>query len=93
MLRWKKQLCFLGMTAVLLCGMILYGRRQKAETDAETNTVMSKESERETEPEGMETLSNLESQSLKDVTPRQVILKLKPTKEKQAHFFPQSHFY
>jgi hypothetical protein len=41
----------------------------------------------------METLSNLESQSLKDVTPRQVILKLKPTKEKQAHFFPQSHFY
>ena len=51
MLRWKKQLCFLGMTAVLLCGMILYGRRQKAETDAETNTVMSKESERETEPE------------------------------------------
>ena len=52
MLRWKKQLCFLGMTAVLLCGMILYGRRQKAETDAETNTVMSKESERETEPEG-----------------------------------------
>ncbi len=52
MLRWKKQLCFLGMTAVLLCGMILYGRRQKAETDAETNTVMSKESERETESEG-----------------------------------------
>jgi len=52
MLRWKKQLCFLGMTAVLLYGMILYGRRQKAETDAETNTVMSKESERETEPEG-----------------------------------------
>ncbi len=40
------------MTAVLLCGMIFYGRRQKAETDAETNTVMSKESERETEPEG-----------------------------------------
>lgn len=49
MLRLNSRFCFLGVMAVLLCGMIFYGRTQKAETDAKANTVMSKSPEEEAE--------------------------------------------